>query len=343
MSSDNPTESEILERITTGLDRECERRDVSLTPGDAIKRQKYVDIALFEYLSDVDEPPVTISWYKYGRTTPAGGGGAAMTSPQTTISPGNQPDPTQEFLSMNAADFADFYRTGAFEPSLERANEDTLPFLRRYYLEYAPDRFRDLYLVNVRLREALQELRKKVDPGTSCSSSEWGLEQEYRNVAQLTSKIELFVSQDEIFSPVTGVVPDFFRLVEQTFAGIASFDDETPNYDHYTFVTQLEDFYKDQAWGHIAHCISRETAVGPGAEQIRDWSNEALEAFADPFNEEVEYLKSECIRVNAYPEPSAYPTRTDDASNTLDELLRVASKPDESDNESMTDAEGRDS
>jgi hypothetical protein len=177
-----PSEAELLKRITTGLQRECERRGVALTPGDAIKTQKYVDLALEEFLGEVDNPPVTMSWFKFGRTTPAGGGGAALAQPETTISPTNQGDPVAEFLAMDAADFQEFYRFGTYEPSLEHGNDSLLPFLRQYYLTHAPDRFRNLYIVNARLREALQDLRIAADPESDQQLTTHYEEPLYRNV-----------------------------------------------------------------------------------------------------------------------------------------------------------------
>ncbi|WP_435101133.1 hypothetical protein [Halarchaeum sp. P4] len=329
MSADNtgPTEAELLERITTALHDECDRRGITLTPGDAIKTQKYVDLVLEEFLGDVENPPVTMSWFKFGRTTPAGGGGVALAEPETTVSPTNQGDRTAEFLSMDSTDFQDFYRFGSYEPSLEHANEPLLPFLRRYYHIHAPDRFHELYLVNVRLREALQELRRATDPETNKQLSRAAGEQLYRDVAQLTSRLEILLCDDYVYYPVATVIPQYLRLLEQSFAGMATQETELATHERYTFALEIEDFYNEVAWTKIAHCISRETAVGPGADTLKEQSKNALRDFEPEFTAEVENLKETCIRVGAFPAPSDYPARTDETSSTLEELLRVASQP----------------
>jgi len=322
-----PSETELLERITTGLYNECDRRDITLTPGDAIKTQKYVDLALEEFLGEIEDPPVTMSWFKFGRTTPAGGGGATLAEPETTVSPTNQGDPIAEFLAMDTADFQEFYRFNDYEPSLQHANEPLLPFLRRYYRTHAPDRFRDLYLVNVRLREELQQLRRAADPESDRQFSQSTGEQLYRDVTQLTSQLEILLSNDYVYYPVAEVIPQYLRLLEQSFAGMAACGSELATHERYTFALKLEDFYKDIAWTKIAHCLSRETAVGPGADTLKTQSKDALRDFESGFADEVEELKEECIRVGAFPAPSDYPSRTDEISSTLAELLRVASKP----------------
>lgn len=329
MSTDNtgPTEAEMLERITTGLHNECDRRGITLTPGDAIKTQKYVDLALEEFLGDVEEPPVTMSWFKFGRTTPAGGGGVALAEPETTVSPTNQGNTVSEFLEMDMGDFLEFYSSNSYEPSLQHANEPLLEFLRRYYFTHAPDRFQDLYLVNVRLREALQELRRAADPESDEQLPQASGEQLYRDVTQLTSRLEVLLSDDYVYYPVATVVPQYLRLMEQSFAGMAALGTEMSTYERYTFALELEGFYEEVAWTKIAHCISRETAVGPNADTLKTQSKDALRDFENQFATEVEELKDECIRVGAFPAPSDYPSRTDDASRTLAELLRVASKP----------------
>lgn len=331
MSTDGtePTEAELLRRITTGLKQECDSRGITLTPGDAIKTQKYVDLALEEFLGGVDDPPVTMSWFKFGRTTPAGGGGVALVQPETTISPTNLGDPVAEFLAMDATDFQEFYRSGAYEPSLQYANENLLQFLRQYYLEHAPGRFRDLYLVNVRLREALRDLRTAADPESNQQLTTQNGEELYRDVTRLTSELEILLSEDYVYYPVAKVVPQYLRLLEQSFVGMAALGAEMATYERYTFVLELEDFYKEVAWTKISHCISRETAVGPSADTLKTQSKNALRDFEKRFATEVDDLKEECIRVGAFPAPSDYPNRTDEASRALAELLRVASKPSE--------------
>lgn len=329
----NPTEADLLDRITTGLQQECDRRGISLTPGDAIKKQKYVDLALEEFLGEVDNPPITMSWFKFGRTTPAGGGGAVLAEPETTVSPTNQRNAVAEFLEMDTADFREFYRYGDYEPSLDEGTEPLLPFLREYYLTHAPDRFRDVYLVNIRLREALQKLRIATDPGSDERLSDQEGKELYRDVAQLTSRLEILLSDDYVYYPVSSVIPQYLRLVEQSFAGMATQGPDLAAHERYTFALELEDFYKDVAWAKIAHCISRETAVGPGAETLKSQSKSALRGFESEFTTEVEELKDKCIRVGAFPSPSDYPSRTDEASRTLAELLRIASKPTEGTND----------
>ena len=323
----DPTEEELLNRITTGLKRECDRRDISLTPGDAIKIQKYVDLALEEFLEDDSDPPVTMSWFKFGRTTPMGGGGTTLAQPETTVSPGEQQSSLEDFLSMDAEDFEEFYRYGGYEPSLEHANDPLLSFLREYYLSHAPDRFRELYLVNVRLREALQQFRIAADPDSDQQISTEEGEQRYRDVTRLTSQMELLLSDDYVYYPVTAVVPQYLRLIEKAFAGMASLGTDLATYDRFTFALELEEFYNDVAWSKIAHCISRETAKGPGADSLKEESKNELRDFEEKFDTEVENITNECIRVGLFPAPPDFPTRTDETSKTLEELLRVATKP----------------
>lgn len=330
--SQEVNEEDILDRIETGLNRACDQRGLTLTPGDAIKRQKYVDIAIEEFLENVDNPPVTHSWFKYGVHTPAGGGGAsAFEQVETPESPSIDSDPVEEFVEMSAEDFADFYLSGDYYPPLDSCQMETLPFLREFYIEYAPDWVKELYLANVKLRKHLLELQSQVDPdedGYWPTNSE--LQQRYEEVSRLTAGMELKLGRNDLFETVEKPVSEFLVLINMTFLGVTELSDSDQSYELYQYVTELKEFYDERAWELVAFVISRKTAKGPNADQLESWADEALSEF-DPetrdkepaFYEEISELKDFCITAGGYPKPSSFPSRTSDMDETLGELLHL--------------------
>lgn len=328
MSNSIPTERELLQRINAGLDTVCEERGISLTPGDAIKRQKYVDIALQHWLGDVEDPPVTMSWFKYGLNTPAGGGGVVMdVEIEGTETPSIEPDPVQEFIELREDDFADFYRSDDYYPSLSHASDETLSFLRQFYEQHAPERFKRLYLANVHLRECFKTLRQSVDPEVG-ELDTYTLGTQYDKAITATAGLELELG-DEAFSEVSDTVPALLDLIELSFLGIAEQGQDAVSYDIFTYVMSLEEFYDEVAWTLVAHCLSLATSKGPDAESLDDQSQNALTDHESEFNEELENLETELMRIGAYPSPSAFPTRTDELDEKIDELFGVVDTADD--------------
>ncbi|WP_132060278.1 hypothetical protein [Halorussus amylolyticus] len=322
MSDSMPTERELLRRINAGLDTVCEERNISLTPGDAIKRQKYVDIALHHWLEGVEHPPVTMSWFKYGLNTPAGGGGVAMDAGiDGTQTPSIESDPVEEFIELGEDDFANFYRSDEYYPSLSHANDATHEFLRQFYEQHAPDRFKRLYLANVQLRECFKMLRQSVDPETERLDT-YTLDTQYEKAITATAGLELELG-DEAFARVSETVPALLNLVELSFLGIADRGQDAVSYDVFTYVTSLEEFYDEVAWTLVAHCLSLATSKGPGADDLDDRSRSALTDHESEFTEQLEDMEAELMRIDAYPSPSAFPTRTDALDEKIDELFGV--------------------
>jgi len=322
MSDSIPTEGEILQRINAGLNTVCEERDISFTPGNAIKRQKYVDISLQHWLEGVEDPPVTMSWFKYGLNTPAGGGGIAMDAEiEGTQTPSIESGPVKEFIKLGEEDFANFYRSDEYYPSLSHANDETHDFLRQFYNQHAPDRFKQLYLANVQLRECFKMLRQSVDPETE-HLERYTLDTQYEKAIIATARLELELG-DEAFARVSETVPAFLDLVELSFVGIAEQGQDASSYEVFAYVTSLEEFYDEVAWTLVAHCLSLATSKGPGEDDLDDRSRNALNEHEPEFTEELEEMEEELMRIGAYPSPSAFPARTDALDEKIDELFGV--------------------
>lgn len=310
-----PTEGALLSKIETALDDALDNLGLDSNTS-TVKREKYLYLVTEEFSEDSQEP-ITYSWFKWGVSSLAGPGGS--TTNQTLMS--NQSRVTDLYQS-SPSEIEEFLRAGDHNLPLQQYwEEDFLDFLQRFYSEYAPPEYRELYLSNIRLLKLFDDIEEAIHFGRNPAR-----EGTYQTACEITADLKREVLASEATEEHYDCLVDFTRLFEDVVMMLAKIEAEELEKGHQTAFSELEDFYRDHVWLMIAHSLSINTASGPNVSQVHTWSSTKLEGLRGSFETNLKTQKRMCDAVGLRPDPEDYSSFEEDDEEfdeVVDEFMSV--------------------
>lgn len=309
------TERALLSKIENALDSVIEAS--SLDPDQSsIKQQKYTWLVIDEFTPS-DHYPVTLSWYKWGVSALAASGGPPS-SPMLVADVSRAGrladvdiDAIEAFLSSGDHGL----------PLAEWWEADVIEFLRQFYTDRAPARYRDLYLTNIRLLNYLDTIDAAVQAGHDPASRSM-----YEGVCSATADLQREVRSTDGLEANAEYVSAFTRLLEDVVMVLADMDGTDIERGHQTAISELKHYYIETVWLMIAHSLSLETAVGPNRDKIIGWSSSNLEELRAGFEDTHGTNREICEAVGLLPDLDDYRVfETDDETfeSTVEEFMAV--------------------
>jgi hypothetical protein len=191
-------------------------------------------------------------------------------------------------------------------------HQTTMRFLQNFYRDHAPDKYRSLYLTSIHLRTHLLDAEDAV---RACVEGE----QPTRSLADIANSVRMEVSDlhyylranDELADTLgavvegTTIIEDVFMLLEQTKPGELT-------QTHKEAVETLQDFFYYHVWRYPCLIISRETATGPRAEELRTERDERLETFKRELERQCKEVRAALAEIDLVPQFEDFPTISDD-------------------------------
>lgn len=309
------TERTLLSKIENALDNVLQ--ESSLDPDQSsVKRQKYTWLAIEEFTEPGDHP-ITLSWFKWGISALAASGGA--TSSTVLVADMSR---AGDLADADIEEIEDFLRSDDHGLPLEEWWEaDFLDFLQYFYTHKAPEKYRELYLANIRLLNYLNAIDGAVHGGHDPASRSM-----YEDVCSATSDLKREVRSSDWLEANYEYVSEFTRLFEDVVMVLADMNGEDIERKHQTAISELKSFYVESVWLMIAHSISLESAVGPNQDKIIGWSSSNLEELRAGFEETHRMNRKICEAVDLLPDLDDYQDfETDDEEfeETVDEFMAV--------------------
>jgi hypothetical protein len=324
--SPDPEEKDILRKVDNGLKAAVKYKGLDWEYGTKIKREKYCYLALNEVLDDIGEY-ITYSWYRFGFSAYA-----SPTSPDSNTASTDSPltSPGLRETSLYSKDTEEFKEIFLYELEDMTLNRDNwyssdLSFLKRFYRLYAPTEYRQLYLVNMRLREIFEDAVEEVD---SLIERNDEIEEQspgyYSDVGEVVTHLHMELMSDESLSENLDEVIEYTDILEDAFMSLEDIPSSELNDSHKEALDELYDEYQDYIWTVIACHISMETADGPNQEVVVETSENKLESEVAMHRWRMKNLQSTCEEANLTPSVEDYPTHGDDMQDSVDDLLDTA-------------------
>lgn len=336
MSIDHPpAERPILQKVENGLKQAVED-DPDLDwaeDGTRIRRQKYTEQAVTHFTQNDDEPVLTSSWYKFGKTYPAAPSGS-------NISDGQFPSPDireSEIFAASPDEIAHFFAHEATEPPLDEEHwyMPSLDFLEKFYRLHAPEKYEDLYLQNIEIRRVFEDTTHEISSlrasqeGSSTSLGDFGSSRtvDYykrggRTAGRLHIELATIPEVEEALEPVR----EFTDLVEDALMELAKIEQGDLETRHRTAIDALEEFYNERAWEYPAALIMRATAEGPNKEWVIDQAEQKLETLRSSYTAELEKQRRLCADAGLLPNASDYPSDEDDVASAISDMMRTVDR-----------------
>lgn len=332
-------ESEIIYDVLLGLALAV-TEDEKIDPDGTLrtitntKLEKFVYMAVEEF-----ELPVTYSWYLAG---------AKAQSPTIrrerfktahgTITGKSQPGEPVVRQRLRTYDASEEVRTfaGFFDGKLQWLFKDKYEFLADFYEDYAPSRFKALYLDSHELRTLLDQTVEQLDEGqagdvqTGLSSFEdstgRGAPNHYEYAGQLISNIHLRLAEEEILRPMLPAYKEFTDTLEDAFMMLAKLDVDELSPKHVECFAELRDFHFNHAWQYPCLRISIETASGPRRDEVVTDRVQRLETFEEGYYPRLKNKRELCRKAELMPDVDDFPKKTgtaleDDIAEMTSEYL----------------------
>jgi len=322
-SSPTPEERDVLRKVFNGLKTAVKHKEFDWEYGTKIKREKYCFLALEELLDDIGEH-ITYSWYKYGFSAYA-----SPTSPESNLRTPDGPlmSPELRETDLYRADEEDFKQIFLNELddiplNGENWYRDDLSFLKRFYRLYAPVKYRQLYIENIRLREAFvditEEVASLIERGDEIQEPDLGY---YGEVSDIVTRFHMEMMSEESVRGSLDEVMEYTDLLEDVLMTLEEVTSEELNENHRKVLEHLHEVYEEHIWTIVASSISMETADGPNREVVVETSRNKLEEETDKTERVMKKLRNACGDGGLFPSVEDYPTHDDEMEEKVDELL----------------------
>ena len=292
------TESMVLKRIETALDQVVEELGLDSNQS-SVKYQKYTYLTAKEFAGD-GQFPVTYSWFKWGASAIAGKSNGSHGASLETRTTG-----AQEILEKDLDEIKETILDASSQlPIRQYWEEDQLAFLEKFYREYAPNEYRQLYLANIDIQKQIDLINLAVQQRNDVI----GLEN-YKKVCNSTTELEYAVLNTEAVQEEYSRVRYFNELFRDSVLALSDIGANNISVGQQTAIDQLVRLYNDFVWPLIAHRLSRASADGPNIQNVLDWSGENIDTIEDEFEARVEEkdFRDICEAVELLREFKKYP------------------------------------
>lgn len=288
------TESVVISRIESALDHVLE--DLGLDKDQSsVKPEKYVYLTVRHFSNEGDEP-VTYSWFKWGASALAGpGGGKTSKTLETNASS------AEKIIRTDLSEIEEVIKAGDHRLPIETWwNEERLDFLERFYEEYAPEEYRDLYLSNIGIQRDIDFVQNVVQREADLIG-----ESTYRSVCNNTNGLEQAIQRIDNVDEDYPVASYFTELFRDTVLTLVELSGEDIGTGHKTATSELVSLYRELVWPMIAHQLSLQSARGPNIDAIHEWSNRNHDRLSENFQKT--QVKEICEAVGLLREFKHYP------------------------------------
>lgn len=318
-------EDDLLADVKEGVEIAMQRRGYDASDIDSIKFNKLAYHAVREY-----DVPITYGWYKYG-PAPANVARRSVEvrpRPATDVPAveeprihsanydGRSPEEYSYFFSEDLSEFEDVLET------------PTKEYLVRFYFEYAPDQYRDLYIAAAELQQTLDDIRADSSWHHDGETYVDRLREQFGHVlTEIASNPVL----DESLKPMR----EYEDVVVEIASVAAARSDLTEPQQR--FLRRVVDYFYGGAWNYVALLVSRDTVeLSPGTNgaSLRNSIEEDLRELRNEYDTELARLAERAKRFDLRSESQDV---TDESGSDSPRIGAETTAFDESDTASMED------
>ena len=268
------------------------KRESSTTALDPIKINKLAYLAIQKFNLEI-----TFGWFKYGPApVDTATRDGAKAGPELDLRPRPAREvsasdysrvPSEEHDHPSPEAYSEwFLQSDEFEEIL---NTKTKQYLKEFYKEYAPERYKQLYLASIGFQRHLEPIEREAaeDPDRDFPSVD---DQYYEDLSKNLNNVygELLKSPplEESVEPFNS----YKRLLKDVIAS-ASNEQNMPEQDM-VFIGEVVEFFFTDAWRYVALLISEDTVRGANADRLRNSISSELANLRNQYDDDIGDLQS---------------------------------------------------
>lgn len=216
----------------------------------------------------------------------------------------------QDQLGGRRDEIIDFYRRRL--PDVWRQN--TMQFLQNFYISYAPERYRDLYLQSTHLRTRLREVEQAVTAHLENEQPDQDVEELAKAVGLEISDLHYSIRKSDSLDATLDMFVRGTDLIEDGLMMLAQEDPEELTETHREVVQEMQEFFYYSVWRLPCLIVSQETATGPSAETLRAQRQDELASFEERLRRRCREFERTLERANLEPTYTDYEVTEDEIS-----------------------------
>lgn len=261
---------------------------VSVEDVDSIRFQKLLLKGIEQF--DLGDK-LTVEWYLDGEIVSSDVADLDRVGNQTELESAHQFH-LQKYPTVD--DVVDFYKRELGDSFVETTEDGTFQFLRTYYKEHEDIPYRELYLRNLDIDQALSEVEHGLERGNGLSDEYIEIfKQKCRNL-----KLELLIHEE--FSQIPPYVDVFENGGTMLLAQLSEDDTEAIN-----MVEEYDNFYYYGLWNIVARIIAYHNHSGPSSSNVahthRQELQDADEGFVTRYEGLSKWMEQHDIALPALP------------------------------------------
>jgi hypothetical protein len=296
--------------IDKALDQVLDHRDRELTKLEA---EKLAFFAIEDLGLDL-----TYSWYIAGANTAAG---YSPTENDPTVDPSGPTGPagpnnrgrqTTEFGSLSAQDnrktppkeYVEFFESNTFFEDYDLKEiwfTDRHEFLKDFYSEFAPERYRELYITSSEIRKNLQNLDDTLtrrNNSTTLADFDAGgtnallAQSTEREIRYLISDLHIGLTETDRVGQTQSKVTAGTDLIERVLYNLTQL--ESLSTKQRRLINQLSNFFFHCVWKYPALAISVETVEGPNSRLLKLQHLQEFDGFEQTVEQRLKQFTKSC-------------------------------------------------
>jgi hypothetical protein len=198
--------------------------------------------------------------------------------------------------------------------------QNTMRFLQNFYLEHAPEEFRELYVQSTHLRTRLRDVEKTVDAHLYGDNPEQELSELTVEIGRDISDLHCSIRESEVLTETFKPVVRGTDSIEDGLMMLAERGPEDFQEEHLKTVETMQEFFYYWVWRYPCLIISRETATGPCAGSLRESRRDQLETFEDELLNRIAAFEEELTSAGLLPGPDDYHAVGDEVDDAITSL-----------------------
>jgi hypothetical protein len=219
-----------------------------------------------------------------------------------------EPEQDAEHSNFDRRELIDFYR----QVLPEVWHQNTMRFLQNFYLEHAPDAYRDLYVQSTHLRIRLLDLEEAIVAHLDGETPPTPIDDLVHAAELDVSDLHQSIRQSETLSETFHAFVDGTDLIEDALVMLSQLAPEDYTKAHRESVETIRDFFYYCVWRYPCLIISIDTATGPSAAQLRSERQAKLDNFEETLQARRREVETTLDRAGILPDYTDYPAPDDD-------------------------------
>lgn len=235
-------------------------------------------------------------------------------------------------------DLRDYFRSTEFIPGYTLRDiwyTDKFDFLRDYYRELAPEKYRDLYIHSLELREHLWDLNEVLNTESENQSlGDFGVgvsntlleSSSEETIRYLVSDYQLDLAEIDELSPIKKDVTQGTDVIERILSKLTRME-STSIEQRMLIKNDLHDFFYYYVWKYPALAISIDTATGPNANALRRKRLIEFDGFDEQLTAEVDDISRQARELGLFPGVDEPISDESEKSSYLHKLVKESVDP----------------